>query len=218
MTDGDATSKSELARDPAKRAAYLAAIRREDWGNAALAVTCLLKERHVREADWDRMLSEVTLRVMDPARSPYLPEEHPSFILHVLSVASSIIYNVRKKVEPKRYVPMGDEMLEPVPESERDVEKDALASERARRARVALEARLVNHPLALKVLALEERYVSVPQEQATALGVTVRQVYKAREALFQAVRELGRSSSDSDIRVAMGGTRTREPQESEEAP
>ena len=219
MADGGGTGSSEDDADTREADdAYLAFIAAADWGRVAKVVTYLLIKRKVPEADRSTLLSEVVLRITDPRRSPWKPERHGPLERHALSVCSSVVSNDRTKADNSKTEPMAEVVVEEMPDSERHAEVDLLARERASRAMAALQKRLADHPLALRVLLLEERFVIDPEEQSLALGATLKQVYKARQALFEAVRDLSKSSSDSDIRVAMGGQRTQRPAGTGEAP
>jgi hypothetical protein len=168
-----------------------------------------LEDREVAEELHDDFIAEAFLRIFDHRRSPWDSASGMPLVEHALSVCSSVLSNTFKKETARQTSPMGDDLPDNPPDSDRNAEVSLLKAERAARAKKAVMTRLADRPLALRIVELEERFITEPDAQAAALGVDVQQVYRARKTIWEVVRDLGRDSSDSDIRAVFGGARAR---------
>jgi hypothetical protein len=191
------------------REAYAALLAEQDWGEVSVALVSFLEDREVAEELHDDFIAEAFLRIFDHRRSPWDSASGMPLVEHALSVCSSVLSNTFKKETARQTSPMGDDLPDNPPDSDRNAEVSLLKAERAARAKKAVMTRLADRPLALRIVELEERFITEPDAQAAALGVDVQQVYRARKTIWEVVRDLGRDSSDSDIRAVFGGARAR---------
>jgi hypothetical protein len=200
-----------MGEDAARAAQdYALFIAKQDWAEVTVALVAFLKRRGVAEHLRDNLVGEAVLRVFEWDRSPWDPLKNPSLVAHALSVCSSIVSHMFRDDKSRKTTPLGDDLPDVAPDSARDVETLLLKEERAARARAAVVKKLAGKDLALAVFDLEERCVTEPNEQAKELNVSVVQVYRARKLLWEVVRDLGRDSSDSDIRAVLGGAAAEE--------
>jgi hypothetical protein len=151
-------------------------------------------------ADANELAQDGIARAIDPAASPWDPDEQPDLLLHVGSLMNSAMANRRRGEQRHPFSPYEveeDLRVDPAPTAEdRLVQEDDIS--RLERQMHDLRARLAGDDLALAKIDLMYAHPEIDDaaSQAAKLGCSVTEIRRANERIAYHAERIRRSAPD----------------------